>query len=439
MHGEYDFGEATFLEGFLSLRSGHLLELDLGSAKMPRPRSWWSPNITPAAAMSFEEASGCLQDILLQSVRLNLRSDVPLGAALSGGIDSSAIVCAIRHLEPDIPIHTFSFIASDSQVSEERWVDRVNQHVRAVPHKVTVTATELASDLQNLIDTQGEPFGSTSIYAQYRVFKLAREQGVTVTLDGQGADEMLGGYNGFPGQRFRSLIEQGRYRDAALFLRNWSRWPGRRALEGLKRVAGAYSTGRLYHALRSINGMDSEPEWIRSGPLRDAGVVLAYPEQHAPQKMSGRRMMGDLVTALTERGLPGLLRHGDRNSMRFSVESRVPFLTPKLADFALSLPEEYLVSPLGETKHILRAAMRGIVPDDVLDRKDKIGFATPEQRWLLGMTDTVRRWLKEDLHLPFLDQERIGEHFDQIVAGRRPFSWQVWRWINFCQWYKGLA
>lgn len=439
VHGEYDFGEATFLEGFLSLRPGHLLEFDLGSANMRRPISWWSPNIAPAATMPFEDASSCLRDMLLQSVRLNLRSDVPLGAALSGGIDSSAIVCAMRHLEPDAPIHTFSFIASDSPVSEEKWVDCVNRHVRAVPHKVAVTATELAADLEDLIDTQGEPFGSTSIYAQYRVFKLAREQGITVTLDGQGADEMLGGYNGFPGQRFRSLIEQGRHRDAALFLRSWSRWPGRRALEGLKRVVGAYSTGWLHHALRNINGMDSEPEWIRSGPLRDAGVMLAYPVQHAPQKMPGRRMMGDLATALTERGLPGLLRHGDRNSMRFSVESRVPFLTPELADFALSLPEEYLVSLQGETKHVLRSAMRGIVPDEILDRKDKIGFATPEQTWLLGMTDTVRRWLKEDLHLPFLDQEKICEHFDQIVAGRRLFSWQVWRWINFCQWYKGLA
>lgn len=439
VHGEYDFGEATFLEGFLSLRPGHLLKLDLGSANMRQPTSWWSPDITPATAISFDEASSRLRDMLLQSVRLNLRSDVPLGAALSGGIDSSAIVCAMRHLEPDAPIHTFSFIASDSPVSEEKWVDCVNQHVRATPHKVAVTATELAADLENLIDTQGEPFGSTSIYAQYRVFKLAREKGITVTLDGQGADEMLGGYNGFPGQRFRSLIDQGRYGDAMMFLRNWSRWPGRSSLEGLKRVVGAYSTGWLHHALRNINGMDSEPEWIRPGPLRDAGVRLTYPVHHAPQRIPGRRMMGDLATALSERGLPSLLRHGDRNSMRFSVESRVPFLTPELADFALSLPEEYLVSLQGETKHVLRSAMRGIVPDAILDRKDKIGFATPEQAWLLGMTDTVRRWLKEDLHLPFLDQAKICEHFDQIVAGRRPFSWQVWRWINFCQWYKGLA
>src|SRR5690606_40951176 len=99
--------------------------------------------------------------------------------------------------------------------------------------------------------------------------------------------------------------------------------------------------------------------------------------------------------------------------------------------------EEFLVSPRGETKYLLRAALRGIVPDAVLDRRDKIGFATPEKQWLMGMADTVREWLREDLGLPFLDQAKLLDQFDQVVAGRRPYSWQVWRWINFAQWYKG--
>lgn len=88
-------------------------------------------------------------------------------------------------------------------------------------------------------------------------------------------------------------------------------------------------------------------------------------------------------------GLPALLRHADRNSMRFSIESRVPFLTTEMAEFLLSVPEPFLVSPQGETKSIFRAAMRGIVPDDILDRRDKIGFATPEKDWLAGMADMV--------------------------------------------------
>jgi asparagine synthase (glutamine-hydrolysing) len=439
VHGEYDFGDDTFVEGVRSLTPGHLLTLDLRPGAVPQLQEWWSPRAAHSVHLPFEEAALELRRLILDNVRMHLRSDVPLGAALSGGLDSSAIVCAMRHLEPDADINTFSFIATGASVSEEHWVDRVNQHVGARPHKVVVSQAELAADLDDMIAAQGEPFGSTSIYAQYRVFRLARERGMTVTLDGQGADELLGGYNAYPGQRVRSLVEQGRPAAAGHFLRAWSRWPGRSLGQGLKRVAGAYSEGRLHQFLRQLDGMDNVPDWIRPGPLREAGVSLALPSQQNIYDKPGRRMMGSLAASLRQRGLPALLRHGDRNSMRFSVESRVPFLTCQFADFTLGLPEEYLVSLRGESKHLLRAAMRGIVPDDVLDRKDKIGFATPEQQWLLGMADTVRGWLAQDVGLPFLDQQRVVAEFDQVVSGRRAYTSQVWRWINFIRWYRNLA
>lgn len=200
------------------------------------------------------------------------------------------------------------------------------------------------------------------------------------------------------------MLDGAEYRQALGFLGKWSEWPGRSWLEGLKRVAGEYSKGRLYDALRRLNGMENTPEWIRKGPLLESGVHLGFPKMPDLYTMPERRMMGALAASVSQRGLPGLLRHGDRNSMRFSVESRVPFLTTDMADFMFSLPECYLVSSEGETKHLLRSALRGIVPDVVLDRRDKIGFATPEQQWLMPMADTIRFWLKDDLGLPFLDQ-----------------------------------
>jgi asparagine synthase (glutamine-hydrolysing) len=439
VHGEYDFGDATFFEGVRSLPPGNMLTLPLRPGADPQLQEWWSPRPVHSVHVPFEEAADQLRTRILNNVRMHLRSDVPLGAALSGGLDSSAIVCAMRHLEPDADIHTFSFIATGAAVSEEYWVDRVNQHVGARAHKVAVTPAELAADLDDMIAAQGEPFGSTSIYAQYRVFRLARENGMTVTLDGQGADELLGGYNAYPGQRVRTLVEQGRPAAAWSFLRAWARWPGRSLVQGLKRVAGAYSEGQLHRFLRRLDGLDNVPDWIRPGPLRESGVSLAVPLQHNLFDQPKRRMMGSLAASLRYRGLPALLRHGDRNSMRFSIESRVPFLTCQLADFTLGLPEEYLVSMQGESKHLLRAAMRGIVPDEVLNRKDKIGFATPEKDWLLGMANTVRQWLAEEVKVPFLDQQRLLISFDQVVAGRRPYTWQVWRWINFIRWYNGLT
>jgi asparagine synthase (glutamine-hydrolysing) len=100
------------------------------------------------------------------------------------------------------------------------------------------------------------------------------------------------------------------------------------------------------------------------------------------------------------------------------------------------MPEEYLISDKGETKHVFRAAMRGIVPDDVLDRKDKIGFATPEKAWLLGMADIVRSWLKEDLEIPFLNHKAVAHEFEAVLRGARPFDWRIWRMINFIRWYR---
>lgn len=436
VHADYDSSERTFLRDVRHLPPGHELTISLSSNKHSLKR-WWTPDIAPRIDLPFADAAVELRNMFLDSIRFHLRSDVPLGAALSGGLDSSAVVCAIRHVEPDATINTFSYIASDSRVSEEHWADEINSHVGAQAHKVRVTAGDLANDLDDMIAAQGEPFGSTSIYAQYRVFRLARESGVTVTLDGQGADELLGGYLGYPGSRMHSLVDQARYGDLLSFMKQWSAWPGRTWRGGAARLANELATGKAHSALLWLSGHRNTPAWINAGLLREAGVTLNRPTIPMPTNSSlhGRRMMATLREALTKKGLPALLRHADRNSMRFSVESRVPFLTTGMAEFLLSLPEEYLVSNNGETKSIFRAAMRGIVPDNVLDRKDKIGFATPEYEWLVEMADTIRGWLRSDIAVPFLDKKRILQEFELIIHGNKPFSWQVWRWINFFRWH----
>ncbi|WP_031434434.1 asparagine synthase (glutamine-hydrolyzing) [Methylomarinum vadi] len=436
VHGDYDSIEHSFLAGVKHLLPAHLIEVNIANGTISEPIQWWQPQIAENKSLSFADAAAELRERFLNNIRLHLRSDVELGAALSGGVDSSAVVCAMRHVEPDLPINTFSYIAQGSLVSEEKWVDVVNQHVGAVEYKVMVSPSELAADLDDMIIAQGEPFGSTSIYAQYRVFKLAKSHGVTVTLDGQGADELLAGYNGYPGKRIKSLLDRHQFYDAFVFLKNWSDWPGRNVTGGIKRVVGEYVEGSLYDFMRQLNGSRLSPDWIDANILREKGVALSYPKLHNPSDEAGRRVSAELAFALTQKGLPMLLRHGDRNSMRFSVESRVPFLTPDLANFLLSLPEHYLISQEGETKCVFRAAMRGIVPDEILDRRDKIGFETPEKSWLISMSNEVRGWLSVDIELPFLNQQKLIEEFNFIVTGKKSFSWQVWRWINFIRWYQ---
>ncbi len=439
VHGVYDSNDQTFFEGVLQLQPGHLMVVNLRERNTCLPERWWIPQVIQCHDLSFEEAANRVRHNFLQSIRLHLRSDVPLGAALSGGVDSSAVVCAMRHVAPDQSINTFSYIASGSSVNEEKWVDLVNQHVGADAHKVVVTPQELARDLDDMIRAQGEPFGSMSIYAQYRVYQLAKEKGITVTLDGQGADEMLGGYIGFPGERVRSLLDEGNLGQAWDFLRHWARWPGRSMAMGLKAALAECINGVPHELMRMASGLNKVPEWIDVRVAEDMGLAGRVKRFRSAENANGRRMAAQMINMLTQHGLPGLLRHGDRNSMRFSVESRVPFLTLDQVEYALSLPEHYLVSKTGETKHVFRRAMQGIVPDEILLRKDKIGFEPPEKEWLISIAEQAREWLSEDMQIPFIRRGALLAEFEDVIAGRRPFSWQVWRWINFYRWKACVA
>jgi asparagine synthase (glutamine-hydrolysing) len=439
VHGSYDNNNETFFDGVHQLQPGHLLVINFANEPNFYLERWWVPRLAEYKNLKFNDATEYLREKFLESIRIHLRSDVPLGVALSGGLDSSSIVCALRYVSPELPIHTFSYIASGSSANEEKWVDHVNHHVGAVAHKVLVTPQELAFDLDDMIRAQGEPFGSMSIYAQYRVFHLAKKSGITVTLDGQGADEMLGGYIGFPGERVRSLLDEGHPLQAFDFLSRWSRWPGRSFVMGLKAALAECTNGVPHELLRMAAGLNKIPDWINNEVVQDMGLAVRVKRFRSSDDSKGRRMIAQMINMQTRHGLPGLLRHGDRNSMRFSVESRVPFLTLDQVEFALSLPEHYLVSQEGETKHIFRRAMKGIVPDEILMRKDKIGFEPPEKEWLINIADQAREWLSEDINIPFIRRGALLAEFDAVIEGRRPFTWQVWRWINFYRWKACVA
>ncbi len=434
IHGEYDSSEETFFAGVKQLPSGCLMTLGLTKGAKPVLSRWWAPQVMKRAALTWEEAAEQVRESFLNSVRLHLRSDVSLGVALSGGVDSSAVACAMRHVEPDMPINTFSFIARGSAGDEEKWVDIINRKIQASAHKLVIEPGELVHDIDDLIRSQGESFGSTSIYAQYRVNQLASSSGVRVTLDGQGADEILGGYIGFPGERVHSLLDERRLRDALSFVDSWAEWPGRSKASGLRAVLAELSTGSIHELMRWAAGMNRIPSWISSDVAEEMNIAPRVERFRSGKDASKRRVVAQMVNMLTRHGLPALLRHGDRNSMRFSVESRVPFLSLELVELMLSMPEDYLISKNGETKHIFREAMRGIVPDEVLFRKDKIGFEPPEKEWILSISAKAREWLSEDISIPFVRRDVLLAQFDEVIAGRRPFTWQVWRWINFYRW-----
>lgn len=438
VHGVYDSNDQTFYQGIYHLLPATIMKVSMtDSSKLNvQFKTWWKPNIDQSTNVSFDEAKELVRNQFLENVKLHLRSDVPVAAALSGGIDSSAIVCTMRYLEPDMDINTYSFIAQNHPANEEKWVNLVNNYVGAIPNKIVLSPGNLIKDLDQMINAQGEPFGSTSIYAQYKLFEHAKSNGITVSLEGQGADELLGGYDGYPGAKIRSLLDQGNVLKAYQFIREWSKYPDRSMIIGLKNLISDIMPDQTQSIMRQLNNMPVAPDWIRADILRDQGVKIRHPKTKYAMTQKDRRVVAELINAVTQRGLIHLLRHSDRNSMAFSIESRVPFLTTDMAELMFSLPENYLVSDNGETKHVFRHAMRGIVPDEILFRKDKIGFVTPEIDWFINNRSTLSKYLQEDLDLDFIDQKGIYCQFNRILDGEIKFSWQAWRWINFSRWYQ---
>jgi asparagine synthase (glutamine-hydrolysing) len=426
-----DYGHDTLLKDIHQLPAAHWVEIDLNKPNTIEPTPYWQVR-TGHIDISFQEAALKLRELFLESIQLHLRSDVPVGAALSGGIDSSSIVCAMRHAGGrKVELHAISYIADDPALSEEAWIDQAAAAAGARVHKIHPTATELEKNLPALIRAQGEPFGSTSIFAQYEVFKRAHETGLKVMLDGQGADELLGGYRGYLAAHMATLLKQGRWLEAGRLNFSAVRLPGVN-----RRTLWAQTVDRILpRALRSMArravGKNLFPAWLDRRWFHDRGVRLQ-------SSKSGRGSLRDeLMESFVETSLPHLLRYEDRNSMAFSVESRVPFLTPQIADFVFSLPEEYIVGPDGTSKAVFRAAMRGIVPDSILDRKDKIGFATPEKNWLQNQAwvdKTIQSINSRDW--PMFSTAELRRHWTQACQGKRPFDFTPWRWINFIEWAK---
>lgn len=426
--GFTDRGARTLFQGIRHLPPAHYAVVDVQEPDRVEPQRYWRAELKPTLDITFDEAAARLRELFVESVALHLRSDVPVGAALSGGIDSSAVVGAMRELEgPGLDLHTFTFVAPGADVNEEAWADMAARHANANAHKVSMNGKDLVAELDGLIATQGEPFGSTSIFAQNRVFALARENGIKVTLDGQGADEILAGYVPFLAARMATMIKSGQWPRAAAFLGHLDGKAGvfARAMRFVLPTA-------LQGPARRMIGEGLVPAWMDGAWFAHQGV-----EPRAAQKpVSGDVLRHELLASLTDRVLPSLLRYQDRNAMAYSVESRVPFLTTKLVDFLYALPEEFLVSDQGQTKAVFRAAARGLAPDAILDRTDKIGFAAPEEQWLGEAGDWLDGVLSSDMlkSIPAFDQSAMRREVDGVRAGEKRLTGEVWRWINLVRW-----
>jgi asparagine synthase (glutamine-hydrolysing) len=436
--GLYDHTNETFFNNVMQLMPGGLIEIDFSEKLHFSLKKWWNPSINLKYNLTFDEASKKLRNLFLESVRFHLRSDVPIGAALSGGIDSSAIVCGIKIVNPDLCINTFSFIADGNSLNEEKWVDIVNRKVQALEHKLNSRSLSLDSNFDEFLVAQGEPFGSTSIFAQYCLFELVQNSGITVTLDGQGADEIFAGYRGYPAERIKSLLEEWKLRSAFKLLFKSQKIKCFSKLDVIKNLIYMSLPVSLRKKIKTLYRFNEYDKFLdKTFVLTNNLELNKLDEYNYNYKEKGRRLMFVLREMLSGKGLGALLRHADRNSMHWGIESRVPFLNTEIVNFVLGLPEEYLYSDDFDTKYILREALKGIVPEDILARRDKIGFEAPEKEWLIASKPFILEVLNDVKSVPILNYYQCKKLIDKYFKNPNSFdSRLVWRIVNYSRWYK---
>lgn len=432
----------TFFEGVQSLPPGHSLTVH-ADGKLAQ-RRYWTLTVDPVR-FSGQDSTQVVEDyrdLFIDAVRLRLRSDVPVGTCLSGGVDSSSIVCAINHLMTRAGLtveqighrqRTFSAVYEEAARYNERpFIEQVLQATGAEGNFTFPTRERLQAELERLIWHQDEPFQSTSIFAQWCVMNRARERGVIVLLDGQGADESLAGYRPFAFW-LCGLIRQGRWRRALVEAKaiqaqtGMSPWPllGRALLWQLPDRWADDVRRRHAHSLVDDAAVSDE----LAAQYRHESVLDWLPRRD-------HDLNAHLQNQIEQTSLPHLLRYEDRNSMAFGIEARVPFLDYRLVLFSFNQAADWRIHQ-GWTKWILRRAMEPLVPAEVLWRKEKVGFETPEQDWL-------RWWLRQKpdlfqddaLSRPYLNVERVRDRLAWWLERTDVSPWPVWRWINLEMWLR---
>jgi asparagine synthase (glutamine-hydrolysing) len=413
---------STFFADILRLPAAHVLRWRDGKIDL---ECYWRPGPTDVP-LAYDEAVRKLRELLLDSIRLRLRSDVPVGTSLSGGVDSSTIVMLSAALAGDHRRHAFTARFPGYPRDEWRYAEKVARRAEVVEHHpVEPGPVDLLADLEQFVIDQEEPLGSLSVYAQWLVMKAAREAGVVVLLDGQGGDELFGGYPIAAGFAIRSAGARAALRELVAAPHQAAAVGRALAMEALpapakqaywRRSATRYASPAVVEA-GAANGGVRRGTWLRSlDPLR--------------------RELGAEAFATS---LPELLRYADRSSMAWSRELRLPLLDRRIAEFAFSLPPEFLYSD-GASKRILRDVGRGLVPDSVLARRDKIGYEPPQERWLANPRLAAKIGdilLDPEAHSRGLYNANAIE--GDVRAGRWRDPKGIWRALNAELWLRLLV
>lgn len=439
-----DHTEETFFVGIRALPPAHSLLLDLTTGRAV-PRRYWQLDPTRQLRLASDAAyADAFRELFEDAVRRHLISDAPVGTCLSGGLDSSAVVGVINRLIRERGLRvvgmetrqkTFSARYADARHDEGRFIEAVVADAGVDGRMIYPAAADLRARWRELFYHLEEPFGSTSIFAQWNVFELAEQSAVKVTLDGQGGDELLAGYLGFFPFYFADLAAGLHWRRLVAELDRHCALHGVAPRQEWRNLVSNLLPEGWRLGLKR-RGLAQQP-WL--APEFGARQAAAAQRWRAPA-LAGSHLARGLYRSLAFDPLPSLLRFDDRNSMAHSIESRVPFLDYRLIEFCFALPAEQKIRD-GVTKYILRQALRGIIPERVRTRHDKIGFSTPQDAWLAG---ELAPWLREVFTSaqfrgrPYWRPDVVLELLDRHVAGAGDHSAVLWRCLAVELWHRAL-
>jgi asparagine synthase (glutamine-hydrolysing) len=437
--GLHDFGEQTFFQGIKQLLPGHFLIFDIDTKSIELNKYYeikFNPELGKYDNKKAKEYSEEFFNLFKDAVRLRLRSDVSVGTSLSGGLDSSSIICIMSYLlktEPEYQkvtgkkIKSFTADFHNFQLSEKKYVDEILLHCDNIEGYFTYpNADMLKKDLNDLIYHQEEPFTSLSVYAQYCVMKLAQSHDVKVLLDGQGGDELLAGYvHKHVPLFFANHISQGRILD---LLKNKDFLN----ISYLIRTFFIFLPKTIqYNYLISAN-----THYFRPPPKNIKDILIDFVSKEYSRSSLNENLIYEIKT-----GLLKLLRYEDRNSMAFNIETRLPFLDYRVVEFLMNLPASYKIHN-GYSKWLLRLSMDGILPEGIKMRKDKIGFAIPQKEFLENLSELFKKELLNDESIlnflkEYIDVNRIKCDYEKLIK-QEQFTRKgiLWRIYNLGIWWK---
>jgi asparagine synthase (glutamine-hydrolysing) len=419
----------TFFTGIRELPAGHYLLVEDG--KVTEPIRWWNVDLERAYAIyNYSDIEGEFLRLMQDSIKLRLRSDVPVGTCLSGGLDSSTIVAlATRQLNGG-RMNSFSAVYPVKGLDETGYVDLVSQQYGTIKHKTTPNPDQFLERMRKITWHQDIPTGSSGVYTQNFVMELAHGN-VTVLLDGQGADELFAGYLNYVVHYLSDLRKRSPVRwvnEQAMFLLGvWPRFNSSLTLREFATRAFYY----LQVGRKPLNYINSE----------FAQLAQARQQMQPVIALEGADSLNNfLYRSLVQDSIPGLLHYEDRNSMAYGIEARVPFLDHRMVEFALGIPAEMKIRG-PETKVVMRKALKSVLPKAITQRKDKLGYPTPLAQWLRGpLLESVNTYLNDAVFKrSWYNVERLKELWKQHQQEQRNAEQIIYRVITAELWYQDVT